>query len=47
MAERGHVNIEIANRIDEGAGKRDLLLGLAQCGGDRTCVTCIDLTARK
>src|SRR6476620_9364741 len=29
MAERGHVNIEIAKRLDKAAGKRDLLLGLA------------------
>src|SRR5262249_36231255 len=29
MAERGHVNVEIADWLDKTAGKRNLLLGLA------------------
>ena len=47
MPEWGHVNIEIADRIDETAGKGDLLLSFAQCGGERTRITRIDLTAGK
>ena len=45
--EAGPVKIEIADRIDEFAGKPDLLLGLAQGGIERRGVGCVDLAAGK
>ena len=46
-SETGSVEIEIADRIDEFAGKADLLLGLAQRGVERRSVGRIDLAAGK
>jgi hypothetical protein len=47
MAPGGYVNVEIAERLDKAAGKRDLLLGLTQSGRSGAFVAGIDLAAGK
>jgi hypothetical protein len=47
MAERCHVNVKITERLDKAAGKRNLLFGLAQCGGRGAFVTAVDFATGK
>ena len=47
MTERGHVNVEVADWLHKAARKRNLLLGLAECGGDGALINGIDLAAGK
>src|SRR5262245_66618572 len=46
-AEGGEIEVEIADRLDEVARERDLLVGLAQRRGERACVGRLDLAAGK
>src|ERR1700688_5151985 len=45
IAERGHVEIEIAERLDEAAVEPDFLLGLAQRGCERDRIVSFNLAA--
>src|SRR5665811_829831 len=47
VAERGHVEIEIAERLDELPVEADFLVGFSQGGSERAGVALVDFAARK